>query len=49
MINVFCDKCKYIPNSQIQIRTEGERKSIVIECLTCGDMKRLKDGYNGML
>ncbi len=41
MINVFCDKCKDISDSQLQMRGEGN--TIVIECLTCGDMKRFTD------
>lgn len=41
MINLFCDDCKDIQSSQLQLRTEGE--SITIECLNCGTMRRLKN------
>lgn len=45
MINLFCDKCKDKKDSMIQLRTE--QASIVLECLTCGDMKRFSNPKQG--
>lgn len=44
MINIFCDKCTHNSNAKLQVRTEGD--TIVIECLECGEMQRLKENQN---
>lgn len=41
MINIFCDSHKIDKNSRMNIRSEGN--TIIIECLVCGDMKRISN------
>lgn len=41
MINIYCDKCRNIKDSQLNIRSEG--KAIIIECLTCGAMQKIQE------